>query len=260
VCISKDEGPNLKEWLEYHLLVGVTKFYFYDNESTDNTREILHPYIDRGIVDYTYFPGKGRQLDAYNDAIQRHKQECRWMSFTDIDEYLSPTEPFKSVATIMNEQTAKYGGGAAGILVCWCIYGSSHLKSTPKGLCTENFTMRAEESFWDNSRGKTICNPRMVNYYVSPHYPYYKLGAHSIDASATRPILDWFVKPVDWSILRINHYAVKSYEQWLLKIKRGVADKEREGRRFFEFEVQDKNDVEDKSMLVYKEKLYTACL
>jgi hypothetical protein len=43
VSIAKNEGPYLKEWIEYHKLVGFTKFYFYDNESTDNTREILAP-------------------------------------------------------------------------------------------------------------------------------------------------------------------------------------------------------------------------
>ena len=50
-AIMKDEGPYLKEWLDFHILVGIKKFFLYDNESTDNTTEILKPYIERGIVE-----------------------------------------------------------------------------------------------------------------------------------------------------------------------------------------------------------------
>ena len=39
-CIIKNEGPYLREWLEYHKLIGVEHFYVYDNESSDNTKEL----------------------------------------------------------------------------------------------------------------------------------------------------------------------------------------------------------------------------
>lgn len=48
VCMALNEGPYIKEWIEYHKLVGVERFYFYDNGSNDNTREILEPYIRGG--------------------------------------------------------------------------------------------------------------------------------------------------------------------------------------------------------------------
>ena len=57
ICaIAKNEGPYFKEWIEWHLNHGVDKFYIYDNESTDDTKSILEPYIKRGIVDYKYWP------------------------------------------------------------------------------------------------------------------------------------------------------------------------------------------------------------
>ena len=41
IClIFKNEAAYLKEWIEYHRLLGVERFYFYDNESNDNTKEI----------------------------------------------------------------------------------------------------------------------------------------------------------------------------------------------------------------------------
>ena len=92
VSISKNEGPYLIEWIEFHRMVGVTKFYFYDNESNDDTLDLLKPYIEAGIVDYTLQRGKAQQLVAYNDAIKKHKRECRWMAFLDMDEYLMPVD------------------------------------------------------------------------------------------------------------------------------------------------------------------------
>ncbi|MDE5835564.1 MAG: glycosyltransferase family 2 protein, partial [Paramuribaculum sp.] len=45
VCaIAKNEGPYFKEWIDWHLSMGVEKFYIYDNGSDDNTAEVLKPY------------------------------------------------------------------------------------------------------------------------------------------------------------------------------------------------------------------------
>ena len=70
VACAKNEGTYFKEWLDFHILVGVTKFYIYDNESDDNTKEVLQPYIDKGIVEYTYWPGRKIQRPIVYDAHQ----------------------------------------------------------------------------------------------------------------------------------------------------------------------------------------------
>lgn len=142
VSISKNEGPYIKEWIEFHKLVGFTKFYFYDNESEDNTLEILKPYINCGLVEYTKMIGDARQLDAYNDAICKHKNECRYMAFCDMDEYLMPMKPYEPIYKIVSQLIKNEGKGAVGIGVNWCIFGSSHLENTPKGLVTGNFIYR----------------------------------------------------------------------------------------------------------------------
>lgn len=90
VAILKNEGPYLKEWLDYHLLAGVDHFYLYDNDSPDNQAEVAKPYVEAGLVDYFPFPGKRRQLAAYNDAVKRFKFQCRYMAFIDGDEFIYP--------------------------------------------------------------------------------------------------------------------------------------------------------------------------
>lgn len=40
ICaIAKDEGSYFSEWIEWHLKMGVEKFYIYDNGSTDLTKK-----------------------------------------------------------------------------------------------------------------------------------------------------------------------------------------------------------------------------
>ena len=39
--IFKNEAPYMKEWIEYHLLVGVDHFYLYNNNSTDKLIKTL---------------------------------------------------------------------------------------------------------------------------------------------------------------------------------------------------------------------------
>ena len=47
VAIMKCEGHYVKEWLDYHLLAGVDHFFIYDNDSPDNQREVVQPYVGR---------------------------------------------------------------------------------------------------------------------------------------------------------------------------------------------------------------------
>lgn len=74
VCaIFKNESVFLKEWLEYHLLIGVEHFYLYNNFSEDNYQDILAPYIEKGQVTLTEWPVQFGQLPAYKDCFQKQK-------------------------------------------------------------------------------------------------------------------------------------------------------------------------------------------
>ena len=250
VVISKNEGPYIKEWIEYHKQVGVSKIYFYDNESVDDTFSILTPYIISGFVEYTIIEGKAKQLEAYNDAICHYKNICKYMAFIDMDEFLMPKKPFESISSIVDTLLDKAGHGAVGVAVNWALFGSSHLEKAPQGLVIENFIYRGENNHWANYHIKSICNPRFVKKYISPHYPLYELGAYSISEATSERIYGWFCHSVRYSHLRINHYFCKSKEQYLQKRNRGLAD--RLGKyELRKFDSYDLNDIRDTSMNFY---------
>lgn len=254
VAIAKNEGPYIREWIEYHRLLGVTKFYFYDNESEDQTKEILKPYIQSNLVSYFFIKGKAKQLDAYNDAIERFKYTCQYMAFIDLDEYLMPTVPYQPIVKIVDEAINKYGKGASGIGVNWAIYGSSGHDKAPKGLITQVFNHRGNNRAVGNAHIKTICNPRRVIDYISPHYPLYQLGAYSVSETGDERLYVWFRDKREYVNIRINHYYTKSREQFLNKIARGLGDRVGE-YKVEQFAKYDLNEIEDNSMNIYSEKL-----
>lgn len=256
VAISKNEGLYLKEWIEYHRLIGIDKIYFYDNESEDNTCEIIQPYVDKGFVDYTLIKGVGKQLEAYNDAISKHKFDSRFMAFIDLDEYIMPEKKCEPISSIITE-ILSHRVNAAGIAVNWCLYGNSYHVNRPQGLITENYVNRAKQLNYMNRHIKTICNPRLIREYISPHYPQYVLGAISIDTSGRKRSKAWFCKNITFANLRLNHYWCKSEEDYKIKMSRGLGDRKGE-YDMSKFHRMNFNDVYDDSMLVYKNDLEKA--
>lgn len=253
VAIAKNEGLYIREWVEYHRLVGIKKIFLYDNESADDTHKLLQPYIGSGLVEYQLIPGIGRQLDAYNDAIAKHRHECRYMAFIDLDEYIMPEKPYELIADVVSRVLSKRNN-AAGIALNWCLYGNSGHKKRPAGLITESYIDRAHETNPMNHMVKTLCNPRLVHDYISPHYPQYKLGAISVDSTGKLRSKGWFCRDLTFKNIRLNHYYCKSEEDYIIKTSRGLGD--RAGNYdLSKYEKMNFNDVHDESMLVYKNEL-----
>lgn len=106
VCaIFKNEAKYLKEWIEYHRLVGVDHFYLYNNNSSDRPDKVLKSYIDKGIVTLINWPDRlghqrdtfmwslGVQIPAYENAIYwTALKKTEWLAVLDVDEFLIPIE------------------------------------------------------------------------------------------------------------------------------------------------------------------------
>ena len=88
--IFKNEASFLKEWLEFHEMIGVEHFYLYNNNSEDNYKEILQSYIDRGLVTLVDWPYDQAQIAAYRNFYETYRHETQWVSFLDIDEFFCP--------------------------------------------------------------------------------------------------------------------------------------------------------------------------
>ena len=155
ICaIFKNEAMYLREWIEFHRIVGVEHFYLYNNNSNDEYLRILDPYIEKGIVTLVDWPYQQAQMEAYNDCVKRFKLESHWIGFIDIDEFVVPNE----MDTIYDFLKAyKY---YPAVVIYWRVFGSSgKIKRDVKRLVTEDFI-----SCWPklDSIGKCFYNTSYV--------------------------------------------------------------------------------------------------
>lgn len=239
VCaIAKNEGPYFKEWIEWHRKMGVEKFYIYDNESSDCTREELAPYIDSGLVEYNYFPGRRRQLAAYDDCLENHRFDARWIAVIDLDEFIVPVKD-KSIPAFL-----KRFEDVPVVEVNWLVYGSGGAKKKMPGGVMERFKRHSLPGHILNRHVKSIVNPRRVFSMIGCH-EVARISGKAFDSHGSPINRNFHDREPQQDVIRINHYAVRSREEFLEKQARGRASGKKRTVEAEYFDLYDLNDIED---------------
>lgn len=217
VCaIAKNEGPYFKEWIEWHHKMGVEKFYIYDNESTDCTKDALKPYVESGLVEYHYWPGSKQQLPAYDHCFETHRTEARWIAVIDLDEFIVPIKD-SSIPDFLHRME-KF----SVVEINWLVYGSGGAKKREPGGVMERFRCHSLPEHRLNTHVKSIADPRRVCTMTGCHEAA-RISGRAADSHGV-PLKKGFRDRVpQQDVIRINHYAVKSYEEFLAKRARGRA-------------------------------------
>ncbi len=216
ICaIMKDEGPYLIEWLEFHQLVGVERFYLYNNNSRDNTLKLISPYVNREIVVFHHWPLKrGQQVKAYIHCLENYKTESEWIAFIDLDEFLFPTEKDN-----LQEVLAEFIDYPA-VGVNWLNFGPSGHEKQPEGLQIENYIRRSEVSYESNKHIKSIVRPEKAITPLNPHEFSYIDGLLAVTENYQQ-INGFMSETHSVEKLRINHYTTRSKEDSRKKMMRG---------------------------------------
>ena len=107
-AIAKNEALYLREWLAYHVLLGISDFIIYDNESTDDTSVILREAQNCKIITRTWdtVEGSSPQISAYNDIVKKYSSFYDFCFFIDIDEFLLPTADL-NITTILSQLSSE---------------------------------------------------------------------------------------------------------------------------------------------------------
>ena len=248
VAIMKNEGPYIKEWLDYHLLAGVEHFFIYNNESPDNQSEFIKPYVDAGLVTYIDYPGKARQYEAYNTAVRDYKFFCRYIAFIDGDEFIFPQDD-KSISDVTDDVLAD-NDDVAALCANWRFYGSNYQdKADYTTGVLERFTRCSKTA---DKHVKTIANPRRIDFFWNPHFAMYFSPYFAVNERGGE-VHDAFNKPpVDDKIV-VNHYCTKSREEFEKKYRRGTADSVNNVYNTKNFSHDKDNDVADDGILKYRD-------
>jgi len=226
ICaIFQNEAPYLKEWIEFHKLVGVKHFYLYNNLSTDAYKKVLGPYIkskEVELINWEYESNNLIEWDfiqtlAYMNAIERSKGKVKWLAILDIDEFLFPVE-----VDTLTEFLKDYEE-FAGVCANWQMYGTSDLeKILPDHLLIEDLIYKAPTDFNENRNVKSIIRPTLVHKNNNPHYCILLPNQFQVN-SDKEPFVAPF-SPVVVNKLRINHYWTRD-QDFFYNVKLGRRSK-----------------------------------
>lgn len=224
VCaIFKNESSYLREWIEFNHIVGVDHFYMYNNNSEDDFKSVLIPYIEKGWVTLVEWPYNHMQMESYMDCIEKYAHETRWLGFIDIDEFIVPRS-----ADNIYEILRPFEKNRGSVNIYWRLYGTSGLMDRDlTGLVVEDFTVcwpkfcdigkcfyntafgfdkkskhsgQLHHKFWANYRGKDIPPVNVFDKVC--------VGDRNIVNTTDFPI-------------QINHYFTKSYKEYAMKRAKG---------------------------------------
>jgi hypothetical protein len=205
-----NEAPYLREWIEFHRLMGVERFFLYDNNSADDHLEALAPYIEEGIVTLREWRSSPLdQREVFDHCLDAHREHARWIAFLDLDEFLfSPTGA--SVADLLHDYEDWPGVG-----VNWAMFSHSGHLTRPSGLVIESYPYRDAE---ETGLIKSIVDPLRTVRCANAHWFTYEYGL-PVDENRW-PLAEAQAKSPSFERLRINHYASRSREELRDKVER----------------------------------------
>lgn len=207
-AVFRNEADNMIEYLEHYLYHGVEHFYMINDGSTDNFREVLAPYLEKGLV--TLFEGNeprvvARQQRVYNVMFLQHLHESEWWLIADLDEFMySPKEiDLRKVLDTYNEYSQ--------ISAEWLMFGSDSKTEQPD-LLVSGFSKRCSHGISYKS------------FVKSKYLRAFSLHRHELLDSAPSEIL-LKLDTSGTADLIVNHYRQQSLERWMKRVSpRGDGD------------------------------------
>lgn len=256
ICaIFRNEANYLAEWVAFHKAQGVSKFFLFDDKSSDSFAAVLLPFIQEGLVTLSPAPddegfGK-RQRKAYDLGIRMARNECVWLAFIDVDEFLFsprgeiieelPTSPLVAAVYVWTRVFGSSGNLTppdSGVL-----RGYTKASHFPRNLAETRLAQRHSQEFFGGRNpgisrytvlGKSIVRPRLIRN-AGVHLPSKYWGLVLTEKGKAflprRSIIRWFQRrfmkisnPViavpTFERLRINHYWSKSISELEIKVSK----------------------------------------
>ena len=222
ICaIFKNEGKYLREWIEFHKIIGVDHFYLYNNNSNDGYEKVLKPYIEKNEVTLINWTKNQAQMEAYNDCIINYKEETKWIGFIDIDEFVNPISKDN-----IYEFLKPFEKNRGSVLIYWKIFGTSGLMNRENGLVCKDFTIcwpkhdSVGKCFYNTKYDFNINKGKKQFIHHDLWTSFHGLSIPPVN-SFNKVVRDsWHCAKKEFDV-QINHYFTKSYSEYLEKKSKG---------------------------------------
>lgn len=235
VTMAKDEGPYILEWVAHHTLLGFSDILVYTNDCTDGTNEMLDALASIGLVsryDNPPIGGKPPQSRALLRA-QHHPlvQDANWVMVMDFDEFVMIRRGNNRVDDLVD--MAKEAGATA-VAMTWRFFGSDGNARYKDEPVTVRFSRSATTEFVKGFGVKTLfkMDGKMK---LAIHRPHFTREARKDTSSRNLNWINGSAEPIDGLVMtwrqtrttagydfcQVNHYGVKSGEEYLMRRLRG---------------------------------------
>jgi hypothetical protein len=222
VGIVKNESKYMLEWIAHYRSIGITEIIVYDNETNDDEAALLRGLADAEIITlipWSVADGISPQMSAYADALKRFQREFEFLAFFDADEFLVP-----SVGFDVCQWLSTLPGDVGAVAVNQRVFGSSGHKAASNELVTTRFAQAAEETYGENQWVKSIYRISCVKQLQNPHRGILTSGRYILPCGRDAFEPEDFsgqAQTIDFSLMRLHHYIIKSLEEFLAKRARG---------------------------------------
>ncbi len=221
-AIVKNEARAIAEWLAFQRVIGFDSILVYDNGSTDATPQIVADIARlEPAITYTPWPdqaGQNPQVSAYRHAVRT--SEADWIAFLDVDEFLLPRRHGD-----VNRYLASMPADISALAINWRIFGSAGRRFSGDNLVIERFIRCAFRGHAKNRFCKTIARR---DHIADPGVHTCGLAEGQYGDSLGRPIRlasDAKTIRVVHAGAQINHYLLKSWQEFEEKRRRGNASR-----------------------------------
>lgn len=214
ICaITRDDGPYLKEWVEFHIHQGVQRFFIYDNLSEEPAEKFLQEYIKMGVVEVIKWDVEHEtraewlscQCNAYMNCVNLQRKTIKWCAFIDTDEFLFCPSGMKLT------QFLKDFKGYHQIAVNWKIFGTSNVQKAAAGNLIQELLFTGETQGHENC--KCIVRLDKALGCSNPHIFFIKNKSLLVNPDKqTVTASDFAKKPPRMNKIRINHYMFRDLD------------------------------------------------
>ncbi len=238
----RNEAPYLLEWVAYHRLIGINDIVVFSNHCTDGTNLMLERLDELGLIRHytnpSVYTGHSKhhlEVIRYVNSWDRLRRSD-WVVNLDSDEFICIKVGLGQLEDLFNSIDR-----ANMICMSQHNFGSGGRKFFKHDLSTRQFEMA-----WSydgayhrnaNQRGvKTLTHRSSNPKKWLNHSPIFS----TVDANLVRPIngsghaiegydLTQTIKSLPapdygFDLVQLNHYAIRSAEDFLLKLNRGNAN------------------------------------
>lgn len=220
------------EWVAHNLGLGFDGLIIYTNDCADGTDLIARRLEELGIARHVPNPVKpgGNPQHQMLRRVRKHPwvQGATWLMCLDVDEFINVTVDDRTIQSLIS-----HSDGPDAISMAWRLFGCGGVDAYADAPVTEQFTLSDHPTDHASGRAyglKTLFRNNGSFRRFGPHrpkdIPENKLAdlRWSDGGGKLYPAADigWRAWPgFDHGFGRINHYAVRSIESFLVKRDRG---------------------------------------